>query len=579
MNKIIKKISVVFMISVLFLSTFPITAKAESTASISVGSATSAEGDEVEVSIKVTGTAKILLTELNITYDASVLGFVEGSDCNGGGGLLRMLNTDTYTSKTFTVKFKALKPGTSAVSVQSIMIGTETEDNIPATISNGSVKVNAPVTASGNNNLSSLQISPGTLSPNFSPNVTSYTATVGADCAKLIVSAVTEDSNATIKTAGTRMDPGSNTTTVTVTAKNGTTKVYTIRTTKEAAQSTEGATEKPTEGQTENPTSPAQSKDPEAVVDNVKYKIISDFSAHPLPDGYIAEEFEYNTYKVMIGKNSSNNLSIMYLEKMDGSGEGGFYVFDTVKKTFTKLVTVSHSESSYTILAIDNSMELPDGFVKSKATIDGNNVDVLTPSGAVSSEFYLFYGVSAKGKATWYCYDTVEKTVQRYLTVVHSATDANVQAKDTNNNSNLFIWKITSIAAGAIAVLFMIFTTVLVVKRRSSSNMEHAPEDNFFIVGDILDEDEGEYEEDEYEEDEYEEDEDDNKDNGFSWSDDSSQTDDISLEDVQQENDLSKTVNNILYDKDDADQKENKNILEEENDFEFLEIEDIDEDK
>ena len=60
----------------------------------------------------------------------------------------------------------------------------------------GSVSVKAPVTYSTDNTLSSLEISPGVLSPAFSPNVTSYTTTVGADCNKLTVSAAANDSNA-----------------------------------------------------------------------------------------------------------------------------------------------------------------------------------------------------------------------------------------------------------------------------------------------------------------------------------------------------------------------------------------------
>ncbi|MFR8119637.1 MAG: cadherin-like beta sandwich domain-containing protein [Lachnospira sp.] len=62
------------------------------------------------------------------------------------------------------------------------------------------------------------------LSPAFSPNVTSYTTTVGSDCSQLVVSAVANDENASVSVRGTRMDPGSNTTTITVTAQDGSKK-------------------------------------------------------------------------------------------------------------------------------------------------------------------------------------------------------------------------------------------------------------------------------------------------------------------------------------------------------------------
>ena len=94
--------------------------------------------------------------------------------------------------------------------------------------SSGSVTASAPASYSSDNTLSSLQISPGVLSPAFSPDVTTYTTSVGADCASLTVSAVPNDSKATVSVSGKRMDPGFNTTTITVTAENGSKRTYTI---------------------------------------------------------------------------------------------------------------------------------------------------------------------------------------------------------------------------------------------------------------------------------------------------------------------------------------------------------------
>ena len=86
--------------------------------------------------------------------------------------------------------------------------------------SSGSITITAPQSYSTDNTLSSLEISPGVLSPAFSPNVTTYTTSVGSDCQKLTVSAVANDSKATVSVTGTRMDIGLNTTTITVTAEN-----------------------------------------------------------------------------------------------------------------------------------------------------------------------------------------------------------------------------------------------------------------------------------------------------------------------------------------------------------------------
>ncbi len=80
----------------------------------------------------------------------------------------------------------------------------------------------------GDTSLSSLQISPGTLSPAFSAEVDSYTASVSLDTEKLTVSAVPASDKATVALSGTDLQEGENTVTCTVTAEDGTSHTYTI---------------------------------------------------------------------------------------------------------------------------------------------------------------------------------------------------------------------------------------------------------------------------------------------------------------------------------------------------------------
>jgi hypothetical protein len=77
--------------------------------------------------------------------------------------------------------------------------------------------------------LGSLTISGVTLKPAFNANTLNYTATVGNDTTSLSISATAEDSKATVTITGnTNLKVGSNTVKITVTAEDGTTKVYTI---------------------------------------------------------------------------------------------------------------------------------------------------------------------------------------------------------------------------------------------------------------------------------------------------------------------------------------------------------------
>ena len=84
--------------------------------------------------------------------------------------------------------------------------------------------------------LTSLALSSGTLSPAFSPAVTSYTARVDNSTDNVIVSTSTNPGATAVVTGGSNLAVGDNTVTITVTAADGTTvKTYTVTVTRAAA--------------------------------------------------------------------------------------------------------------------------------------------------------------------------------------------------------------------------------------------------------------------------------------------------------------------------------------------------------
>lgn len=109
-----------------------------------------------------------------------------------------------------------------------------------------------PVETSNNANLAALGFSAGTISPTFSAGTTSYTASVAANVANVVVTPVTDDPAATVTVNGVAVaygdssDPitlntGTNAITVVVTASDGsTTKTYTNTITKAAAITLKG---------------------------------------------------------------------------------------------------------------------------------------------------------------------------------------------------------------------------------------------------------------------------------------------------------------------------------------------------
>ena len=84
---------------------------------------------------------------------------------------------------------------------------------------------------SDNANLSSLKVENCELIPTFAPNVTSYTVQVSKETQKIEINAEAEDENATVSIKGNEnlTEEGEHTATVSVSAEDGTVKIYEIK--------------------------------------------------------------------------------------------------------------------------------------------------------------------------------------------------------------------------------------------------------------------------------------------------------------------------------------------------------------
>lgn len=341
-----------------------------------------------------------------------------------------------------------------------------TEDYMNVVTSSGSITITAPQSYSTDNTLSSLEISPGVLSPAFSPNVTTYTTSVGSDCQKLTVSAVANDSKATVSVTGTRMDIGLNTTTITVTAENGSKKVYTIKTTKaDDIKTSDNDNKNDDNSQIDNTVDNNDNganavQQPTVSVNGYEYSIISSFDEHPLPDGYVQSETDYNGIKIAVGMGIDTNITLVYLESDNGQGESGFYVYDTVNRTFSKYIQIYQPDLSYCILPIDvSSMELPDGYDMVKLTISGEEVDALLDR---TGNYALFYGVSSTGETGWFRYNVNDGTIQGYAgynMADEQVINTNTKTADSDkafNTVSSYIFVILAVLAVVIIALIVV---------------------------------------------------------------------------------------------------------------------------
>ena len=468
--KNIRKIAAVLMTLLLCVPFFNVTsAKAAGTARVSIGSASGTVGETVSVTVSIDASFEIGAATIYVSYDTSVLEPVSGS--NTGTVTCNFLDSNASSSQSSSISFRIKAAGTSSLSVigDSKVISMD-YDNASISRSSGSITGIAPASYSTDNTLSSLEISPGVLSPAFSSNVTTYTTSVGSDCDRLTVSAAPNDSKATVKVSGTRMDPGLNTTTITVTAENGSKKVYTIKTTKsdnvitpEQASKEAEETDGTNQGGTTDGDNNSIIQEPAVSIDGNEYKVISSFDEHPLPSGYVQSETDYNGIKIAVGMGTNTRVMLAYLESTDGTGESGFYVYDSVKKTFSKYIEVYQPELSYCILPIDeSSMELPDGYEAGRININNREVDVLLDK---TGNYALFYGVSSTGDTGWFRYNINDGTIQGYAGYNSSDEPAliHVQDKEASAKGVVNVLKGTSYIILALLVVLVLIIAALIV--------------------------------------------------------------------------------------------------------------------
>ncbi|MBO5530202.1 MAG: cadherin-like beta sandwich domain-containing protein [Bacilli bacterium] len=104
----------------------------------------------------------------------------------------------------------------------------------------------AIATKSNNNNLNGLSISNVSLNPAFSSSITTYNATVDYNVSSVNVSATKADSKASVSGTGTvKLNVGSNTIKVNVTAEDGSVKTYTVTITRKEEEKIDPSAAKP----------------------------------------------------------------------------------------------------------------------------------------------------------------------------------------------------------------------------------------------------------------------------------------------------------------------------------------------
>ena len=343
--------------------------------------------DVVAVTLKLTADAIIGAFEGYISYNSDVLDFVTGPETIvGGEGILKINDSDPdarFNERSYLVFFKAVGIGSCEIKMRGTPEIYQAETDFPMSVSSSplTIDVLASQKASSDASLAAMKISPGTLTPEFSPQVFEYSVTVPYETTTLLVSAVTSDTKANVKIEGNdELDVGQNRVLLLVTAEDGTVNKYVIYAAREQENTAPGGDTPETTG------TPAGTDEPG--------------STEQTQEG---------------GNTAPSEGSYFYAVDEDGK-------------------VILNAGSRYTIEKDNGSIKIPEGYFKTSILISGHTVTAYSPTEDLSSDFLLLILSKNGGEPELYSFDRVEKTVQRYSS---SKKDATINSKPSSGYSTI----------------------------------------------------------------------------------------------------------------------------------------------
>lgn len=278
------------------------------------------------------------------------------------------------------ITLKCLKEGSSTVSVSMNVSALDGYADY-STGASATIEIKAPVVLSGNANLSSLSVAPGTLSPSFSKDKTSYHVTVNESTTSIAVSATAEDSKASVSLNGVQknLEKGDNTVKVTVTAENGDTRTYKILVTRGT------------------PT-PTPEPYPLIVTDGVSYTILEPNSLETIPAGFSWSQTTYNSRNVPCLLGPDGTL-MMWLLSDSGNG---LYRYDLATQTVSPCYYYQTEARLLMFMSFPADFVCPSGFEATTITYNEMQVNAYKNTAAENQPVLVYLLDEAGHEGVYY---------------------------------------------------------------------------------------------------------------------------------------------------------------------------------
>ncbi len=478
MLKKIRNVIALCVVFILCISMQTFDAKAEdASVVIALSSSSVSMGQSVSVTVTVSGSSVSQYT-IYVTYDSSILQFQSASGAaqgNGSGGTITLCGGTGST----TLSFTAIGNGTSYISTSgsevydidynqlsishagaSVTVATQEqtteapadEPETDSTTETQTTEASTTEERSSNCNLVSLQVTPGTLEPEFSYDVTEYTVNLEEDETSIVVSAEVEDSTASTNVTGAdELKPGSNAVKVIVTAENGAVKIYTI-----------------------NVIVGDETTIANVEIDGKSYTFLTDILGVNVPEGYSSTTMQYKDWEVLAFQSPNKKIVLVCLQ--DGTANNNWYMYKEETDEFIPYNEYSPNYNRYIIMNVPTTVSIPASYVETELMINGKNIVAYKSDDITDENLYIIYAMNIDAEEGFYLYDESEGTFLRYsgfadeeITDIATVTDSTqgeqtVEKEDTFfNKRNMFY---ILIGVGVLALIFLVALICVAVKSK-----------------------------------------------------------------------------------------------------------------
>lgn len=425
-----------------------------------LGSITSVYGAGISVYAS-TSSASIGDT-FTVTVSASGV-FIEGlsasaSGCtilSGIGGTL-----DNGESKTLTVRLDSPSGGTVTVSGTAADYSTETEYPVAASTfvsaiapSGAGAGVEAAPSNNVNNNqpkperepaddprskdesLSGLTVSEGTLTPEFSNDVSEYIVELPENKTSIIIEANANDSKASVTGTGQfDISAGDNEFEITCTSEYGTSRIYKVIV---------KVDETPLVFTTYN---------------NKKLGVVRNVKSVTAPEGFTEAKVTLDGNEIPAWVNEKINKTIVYLS--DEQDNKNFYLFENGKVTSCFINKTILGKELY-LIDVPEKVQSMKGMLYGKILIDDIEIEGWTFEDANFKNYSIIYVMDVDGETRYYQYEKTQKVLQLY-----SGAAPITQESFEKSMSNM---KMITVGTSLFGIACIVFGVFLIIKKRKIS--------------------------------------------------------------------------------------------------------------